>query len=555
MAQDSAEPGSRPAPASRQADARRRSRPGVGRAHPCLQPRRRAEHGGVRARARGARGGAGRRRVVGRGRGVRCRCARRCRAGARRPVATARGVDEPVPQRRPGVAAAGPRAGHDRAPRARCRHGAVARCAGRRPLRHAWPSPTGVAACRPTRWSGCSSRSSPRARTRAAPASGWRWCTASSAKPAAPSTCRTRRGRGLLHAVPAGERVADACHAGAPDAMPHGQGQRIAVVDDEPALAQLAQETLQALGYQVHAFTDPVAALEAVRTAQPPFDAVVTDEVMPALTGTQLIEALRPTSRTCRCCWSAATAARCWPRVRQRQERAACCPSRCAAPNWPMRCESPCAEPCLSRRPDANQGHWVAAAPLRTMRPWHNDSPFAGRRPRWRPRLHPWRRNQRPRRIPQPRRATRSPGRSTRTHLKPRGGTTRGAPVTLDREPSAGWRALQERGLSARERDRRAILAMAGTYRVTFDFLEIAAYCAARQADRAVPVVGHREGLRRPGPAGVRQPGAHPRDAHGRQGRRGRRADGHQALAPGLGLRAGADRRVQGSRPLAAPRA
>jgi CheY-like chemotaxis protein len=69
--------------------------------------------------------------------------------------------------------------------------------------------------------------------------------------------------------------------------------QHTAVVDDEPALAQLAQQTLQALGYQAHAFTDPVAALAAVRTAQLPFDAVVTDEVMPALTGTQLIEALR----------------------------------------------------------------------------------------------------------------------------------------------------------------------------------------------------------------------------------------------------------------------
>jgi hypothetical protein len=56
----------------------------------------------------------------------------------------------------------------------------------------------------------------------------------------------------------------------------------------------------------------------------------------------------------------------------------------------------------------------------------------------------------------------------------PRGGTTRGAPVTLDAEPSAEWSALQAPGLSTQERDRRAILAMAGSYRVTFDFLEIA---------------------------------------------------------------------------------
>lgn len=60
--------------------------------------------------------------------------------------------------------------------------------------------------------------------------------------------------------------------------------------------------------------------------------------------------------------------------------------------------------------------------------------------------------------------------------LKPRGGTTRGAPVTLDTEPSPAWTALQAAGLKPQERDRRAILAMAGTYRVTFDFLEIASY-------------------------------------------------------------------------------
>jgi hypothetical protein len=55
----------------------------------------------------------------------------------------------------------------------------------------------------------------------------------------------------------------------------------------------------------------------------------------------------------------------------------------------------------------------------------------------------------------------------------PRGGTTKGAPVTLDLEPSKAWKELRADGLSEQERDRRAILAMAGTYRVTFDFLEV----------------------------------------------------------------------------------
>jgi hypothetical protein len=57
--------------------------------------------------------------------------------------------------------------------------------------------------------------------------------------------------------------------------------------------------------------------------------------------------------------------------------------------------------------------------------------------------------------------------------LKPRGATTRGVPVTLDAAPSAAWKRLREPGLSAVERDRRAILAMAGPYRVSFDFLEV----------------------------------------------------------------------------------
>lgn len=57
--------------------------------------------------------------------------------------------------------------------------------------------------------------------------------------------------------------------------------------------------------------------------------------------------------------------------------------------------------------------------------------------------------------------------------LAPRGGTTRGPDLALDRSESPAWRAHQEPGLSAFERDRRAILAMAGSFRVTFDFLEV----------------------------------------------------------------------------------
>ena len=67
--------------------------------------------------------------------------------------------------------------------------------------------------------------------------------------------------------------------------------------------------------------------------------------------------------------------------------------------------------------------------------------------------------------------------------MKPRGATTRGMPVTLDKEPGKAWQSLREPGLSAQERDRRAILAMAGLYRVSFDFLEVVRYDAALKPD------------------------------------------------------------------------
>ena len=54
----------------------------------------------------------------------------------------------------------------------------------------------------------------------------------------------------------------------------------------------------------------------------------------------------------------------------------------------------------------------------------------------------------------------------------PRGGTTTGPEPRTAAVPHAGWTALQEPGLDAFERDRRAILAMAGPHRVRFDFLE-----------------------------------------------------------------------------------
>ena len=65
-----------------------------------------------------------------------------------------------------------------------------------------------------------------------------------------------------------------------------------------------------------------------------------------------------------------------------------------------------------------------------------------------------------------------------------RGGTTQGSEVTLATEPDQRWMDLQEPVLDILERDRRAILAMAGDYRVSFQFTETAGFTDDYQPPR-----------------------------------------------------------------------
>ena len=72
-----------------------------------------------------------------------------------------------------------------------------------------------------------------------------------------------------------------------------GHGERVLVVDDEESLLAVSTEILKRLGYEPVAFRDGAAALAAFEAAPERFDAVITDEVMPGLTGTELARALR----------------------------------------------------------------------------------------------------------------------------------------------------------------------------------------------------------------------------------------------------------------------
>ncbi len=72
-----------------------------------------------------------------------------------------------------------------------------------------------------------------------------------------------------------------------------GLGETVLLVDDEEALVRLGEETLAELGYEPVGFASSVAALEAFRADPDRYDALMTDEAMPGLTGSELIAEIR----------------------------------------------------------------------------------------------------------------------------------------------------------------------------------------------------------------------------------------------------------------------
>ena len=102
------------------------------------------------------------------------------------------------------------------------------------------------------------------------------------------------QGAGSVFAVylPAAGEAADEDRP-EPPAVPRGRSERVLVVDDEEALLRITTETLQGFGYRPTGFASSRAALDAFRADPLAFDAVVTDERMPALTGSMLIREIR----------------------------------------------------------------------------------------------------------------------------------------------------------------------------------------------------------------------------------------------------------------------
>jgi len=75
-------------------------------------------------------------------------------------------------------------------------------------------------------------------------------------------------------------------------ALPYGN-EHILFVDDEVALADIGKKSLESLGYTVDARTSSVEALELFKSAPEEFDVIVSDMMMPKISGKKLAEEIR----------------------------------------------------------------------------------------------------------------------------------------------------------------------------------------------------------------------------------------------------------------------
>jgi PAS domain S-box-containing protein len=79
----------------------------------------------------------------------------------------------------------------------------------------------------------------------------------------------------------------------ATETAPMGKGEAILYVDDELALAKMGEKILEHLGYTVDIHTNAVEALDAVRAKPGAYSLIITDQMMPRLTGIEFAKQIR----------------------------------------------------------------------------------------------------------------------------------------------------------------------------------------------------------------------------------------------------------------------
>jgi PAS domain S-box-containing protein len=104
---------------------------------------------------------------------------------------------------------------------------------------------------------------------------------------------RSELGRGTSLTVWVPWQRTIAAPSATPVPVPPGAGETVLIVDDEEALVRLGEEMMAELGYEPVGFASSTAALASFRATPERFQAVLSDESMPEMTGSELALELR----------------------------------------------------------------------------------------------------------------------------------------------------------------------------------------------------------------------------------------------------------------------
>ncbi len=77
--------------------------------------------------------------------------------------------------------------------------------------------------------------------------------------------------------------------------LPHGHGEQVLVLDDEPDLSRFVGDLLASYGYRTTVLCNSQEALERFKENPDKFDLLITDQTMPGMSGVELVKTLRIT--------------------------------------------------------------------------------------------------------------------------------------------------------------------------------------------------------------------------------------------------------------------
>ena len=86
-----------------------------------------------------------------------------------------------------------------------------------------------------------------------------------------------------------------------PAAPKPGQGETVLVVEDEPAILKMASVMLMGLGYKVLTANSPLGAIRIAHEHRAGIDLLLSDVIMPEMTGKDLAELLLATNSNLKC--------------------------------------------------------------------------------------------------------------------------------------------------------------------------------------------------------------------------------------------------------------